>query len=119
LTPPYDALLDEAVDAWPILNRFRQDEAAGIQPHPVEPVDETHPFVPEDNLERPDDEELDEDLEEEPVTVTPAVPPAELAAEIAAAARARVEGRVPTNVEFQTEGARRFAEELARATRGH
>ncbi len=50
-----------------------------------------------------------------PLTVTPVVPPQVLAEQMAAAARARAEA-VPTNVEFQTEGQRRFAEMLARAT---
>jgi len=121
LNPPYDALLDEAVMALPILVRFRQDEAQGITttPQPTgEPLADTGEApTPDENFPE-DGQAADEFPEEEPVTVTPAVPPAELAEEIAAAVRARAE-RVPTNVDFRSEGARRFSEELARATRGH
>ena len=46
--------------------------------------------------------------------------PHNLAAEIAAATRARTEALAPNDnpAAFQTEGARRFAEMLARANRG-
>jgi hypothetical protein len=107
LTPPYDALLDEAVDALPILNRFRQDEAR------LEVDPDAMPTEPADNLAEPIEEDEEPPI---PVEVTPAIPPEVVAENIAAAMRAREEG-VPTNVEFRTEGERRFAEALARATR--
>jgi hypothetical protein len=62
-------------------------------------------------------EGLEEREQAAPIPVTHVVPPAEVTAAIAEAARTRAD-RVPTNVAFPTEGARRFAEAVARATRG-
>jgi hypothetical protein len=126
LQPPFEALLDEAVEALPILTHFHQDEAVGMQAPPPPPERDPED-APEglDNRRRAEAmreveemmDELDEREEPEPIPVTHVVPPAEITAAIAEAARTRAD-RVPTNVEFPTEGARRFAEAVARATRG-
>jgi hypothetical protein len=124
LASPYDALLDEAVEALPILLQFQRGETGATPPPPPELGPEGDGGVDLDDRNQGEaavGTDLDELLEEQeqvaPIPVTPVVPPAEITAAMAEAARARAE-RVPTNVEFETEGARRFAEEVARVTRG-
>ncbi len=119
LTPPYDALLEQAVEALPILNGFRQEEGRGGQPPvPAESPDNTVPPPPEANLVHQIDE-VGGDEVERPVRVTPAVPPAAVAAEIATRVQGRREEPGQTTVAFRSEGALRFAAELVRARRGH
>ena len=125
LVSPYDGLLDEAVEALPILSRFRQDEAAGIRtvplPEPEEGPEDLNADVPDPAEAEAAHEAMFEGLDDrdvaEPIPVTRVVPPAEITAAIAEAARTSAD-RVPTNVAFPTECARRFAEAVARATRG-
>jgi hypothetical protein len=126
LASPYDALLDEAVEALPILLQFRRGETGATPPPPPELGPEEDGGVDLDDRDQgeavvTDHDAMLEGLEEReqvpPIPVTHVVPPAEITAAMAEAARARVE-RVPTNVEFPTKGARRFAEAVARATRG-
>ena len=100
---PDEGLLDEVIASFPVLSRLRSGGG------PPEPGEDTAPAP-----EAPDDAEV-----ARPIAVTRVVPPPVVAAEFAAQVRAREQTPpIPTNVDFATDGARRFAERLARATRG-
>jgi hypothetical protein len=121
------------VQVFPILMRFRQDEAraaeTGQEPTaPVADVAATQTGAPVGPDGNPLDEhhqfedwlaEEAEQIDPEPVPVIAAVPPQGIAEGIARAAqerRQREAGAVETNGTFGTPGARHFAEALARAT---
>lgn len=126
LEPPYDSLLAESVWAFPIFTRLRLDAGRGT-------LDATEPpgtyerdgWHDQDEFVNADEREEAGDMAT--LTARAIIPPQVTAAEIAEVSRQRLEAAaareglepdgIEANVTHATDGARRFAESLARASR--